>query len=288
MTKLIPSFDFYKTLDGSMSFDFQRLEKSYHEYDSSHAHRHNYFEILFFNNSGGEHEIDFKVVPVTAHAVHLIAPEQIHILRRKRNVTGYVLAFSKDLFINMVQNNDFIETLLFFQLMPSAPVIKLSNTATGQLIDIISQIEKEFVGSHEHKKEMLALLVCQLLLYLKRHNGSEHLQTNINRVTLGFRKLVKEHFRQISSVSQYARMLFITAGHLNDTIKKTTGKTAKEIIDEQKILEAKRLLFHSKQTIKEIAFDLNFEEPSYFNRFFHKHTGLTPLAFRNSTREKYH
>jgi AraC-like DNA-binding protein len=65
------------------------------------------------------------------------------------------------------------------------------------------------------------------------------------------------------------------------------GKTAKQIIDERRVTEAKRLLFWNEHTIKEIAWQLNFEDDGYFNRFFKKHTGHTPAVFQKSIREKY-
>ncbi len=82
-------------------------------------------------------------------------------------------------------------------------------------------------------------------------------------------------------------MLYVTPGHLNDLIKSVTGKTAKQIIDEKRVVEAKRLLFWGKHSVKEIAGHLNFEDDAYFNRFFKKHTGQTPALFQKNNLEKY-
>lgn len=288
MTTPIKSYNFDKALEGGTSFDFQLLEKSYHEYDSSHAHRHNYFEILFFHESGGDHEIDFNVHPVEANSVHLVSPDQIHVLRRGRNVTGYVLAFYADLFLNIGQNLDFIDTFHFFQHSYTAPIVHLEGDSLKQLLDVVEKIREEHTSTHENKTEMLALLVFQLLLLLKRCYPKDNAAPSEGKLTIEFQKLTKQNIHKLSLVSQYANLLCVSAGHLNDTIKRTTGKTAKAIINELKIIEAKRLLFHSKQTIKEIAFHLNFEDASYFNRFFQKQTGVSPLRFRQEIREKYH
>jgi AraC-like DNA-binding protein len=82
-------------------------------------------------------------------------------------------------------------------------------------------------------------------------------------------------------------MLYVTPGHLNDLIKTVTGKTAKQIIDERRIMEAKRLPFWGEHSVKEIAARLNFEDDAYFNRFFKKHTTNTPAQFQRQIREKY-
>lgn len=288
MVNPIPSFDFYKKIEGELSFDFQRLEKSYNDYDANLPHRHNYYEIIFFDNAGGEHEVDFKKLPITAFTAHIISPEQVHVLRRQKNVNGYVISFSPDLFLSISQNIGFIETFPFFLPANSLPTVQFSKNNTKQFLDILSELELEFNSNHLNKKEMLAFLTGQMLLFLKRNYQEPENSNTENNLTIRFRKLVKQHFLNLFSVTDYAGILSVTAGHLNDTVKKASGKTAKGVIDEQRILEAKRLLYHSQFSVKEIAAYLNFEEPSYFNRFFRKHTGTTPVAFRQSIRKKYH
>jgi len=83
-------------------------------------------------------------------------------------------------------------------------------------------------------------------------------------------------------------MLNISAGHLSEVVKEQSGKPAIAHIHERLILETKRLLFHTDQSVKEIAFRLGFEEASYFNRFFKRIVGDTPLTYRNTIREMYH
>src|SRR5258705_11159555 len=94
--KIIPSFDLYKTLGSTLGFEFYKLEEAYNPYDATLPHRHNYYEILYFKESGGNHEIDFTAHPVLASSMHFISPGQVHLLRRDKHVTGYVLSFSKD------------------------------------------------------------------------------------------------------------------------------------------------------------------------------------------------
>ena len=98
---------------------------------------------------------------------------------------------------------------------------------------------------------------------------------------------MEQNFRQMKSVAEYAEILNITSGHLNDTVQKEIGKTTSEIIHERIILEAKRLLYHSPKSVKEIAYELLYDDPSYFARFFKTHTQLTPEQFRKRIREKY-
>jgi AraC family transcriptional regulator, transcriptional activator of pobA len=288
MKKRIPSFDIYKTLGNDASVIFQHLEASYHEYDSNQAHRHNYYEIIYFETSGGEHEIDFITYPIKAHALHLICPDQVHVLRRKANVTGYILAFSSDLLFALSQSKTLNNELLSFESLSASPIMDLSASSKTQLVELMQQLQTECKNKDESRALMLSLLVCQLLILIKRNSSATQLTNKNSRLYLEFKKLVKQHFLKVSAVSEYAKMLCISAGHLNDSIKAASGKNAKALIQEHIELEAKRLLYHSDQTIKEIAFHLNFEDASHFTRSFKKATGSTPLEFRNDTREKYH
>ena len=82
-------------------------------------------------------------------------------------------------------------------------------------------------------------------------------------------------------------MLCISADYLNTLVKKQFGKTPSQMIQERSILEAKRLLLHSKMSCKEVAYALEFNDYSYFVKFFKKEIGISPTKFRKSIAEKY-
>jgi AraC-like DNA-binding protein len=106
---------------------------------------------------------------------------------------------------------------------------------------------------------------------------------SVNSIFTRFLKLVSEHFHTIKKVADYAGMLHVSADHLNRIIKAHSDKTAHELIDEMIIREAKAFLLHSPLSVAEIAYKLEFADPSYFNKFFKKHSACTPLQYRNKT-----
>ena len=97
-----------------------------------------------------------------------------------------------------------------------------------------------------------------------------------------FRRLIDSHYRGLRLPKEYADLLYITPNHLNALCQDLLGKTAGELIRDRTLLEAKRLLTNAKMTATEIAYELNFKDNSYFNRFFKKNAGMTPDDFRKS------
>jgi AraC-like DNA-binding protein len=97
-----------------------------------------------------------------------------------------------------------------------------------------------------------------------------------------FQKLINQQYRTLRLPKEYAELLYITPNHLNALCREMVGKTAGDLIRDRVLLEAKRLLTNADMSITEIAYDLNFEDNSYFNRFFKKQVGKTPDNFRKT------
>ncbi|MBP6334632.1 MAG: helix-turn-helix domain-containing protein [Bacteroidia bacterium] len=292
MTKIIPAFNFTKSIDGNLGFTFTKLEESYSRYNATQPHRHKYYEVLFFNGSGGVHEIDFQVYNIHANSVHFVSPDQVHLLRRESHVSGFVISFSDDFFLETDAGNLFIDTLPFFNNPYVVPVLQLKeNSQITESRHLLDKMQNEFSGPHADQREALQSWMKLFLILSKRIYSGDNKEQKPpvlrSEMTRNFKRLVEKEFRKIKSVSEYAELLNITAGHLSETIQKDIGKTAGEFIHDRLILEAKRLLYHSPKSIKEIATELNFEDPSYFTKFFKTHTENTPEQFRQTFREKY-
>jgi len=97
-----------------------------------------------------------------------------------------------------------------------------------------------------------------------------------------FNKLVDENFIKLSLPKHYAALLYVTPNYLNMTSHKILGKTAGEVIRERKLKEAKRMLANFDLNISQIAYDLNFSDPSHFSKFFKKYTSKSPEYFRRN------
>jgi AraC-like DNA-binding protein len=99
-------------------------------------------------------------------------------------------------------------------------------------------------------------------------------------LTKRYKLLIEQHYLDFGPVRDYAEKLCVTERQLNDALKRTLGKTAGQLVQERMALEAKRLLSNTDLSMAEIAFQLNFEDFSYFCRFFKRHAQATPSEFK--------
>jgi AraC-like DNA-binding protein len=130
---------------------------------------------------------------------------------------------------------------------------------------------------------MIRVLLLQLFILIDNSctsNSNKSAPQQKQILLRGFRRLIDVHYRSIRLPKEYADLLYVTPNHLNALCQDLLGKTAGELIRDRILLEAKRLLTNAKMTGTEIAYDLDFKDNSYFNRFFKKYTGMTPDEFR--------
>jgi len=227
--------------------------------------------------------VDFKQHDVVAPAILFLSPEQVSHLTNHNNIKSIHFAFSKDYIINDVRN-----TLSCWECMFSQIVIPVtSNKDLNELKTYANLIQQEFTQLRHQKDLVIRNLLNAFLITAARLGTCKTkltvMNSSQNKILQQFRTLIDDHFLSKTQVAEYADMIYITPGHLNDTIKTVTGRTAKQVIDEKRITEAKRLLFWGELTVKQIASHLNFEDDAYFNRFFKKHTGQTPALFQRNS-----
>ncbi|NCD71640.1 AraC family transcriptional regulator [Mucilaginibacter agri] len=109
--------------------------------------------------------------------------------------------------------------------------------------------------------------------------------TRFELVTNAFRKSLEQNFKTIKRPAMYAELLNVSVSYLNECVHKTSGRPVSDLIRERVVLEAKRLLYHSAKSVKEIAGELGYDDYSYFTRLFVKAVGVTPLTFRDKNRD---
>ena len=203
---------------------------------------------------------------------------------------GWELYFEADLLANS-KLADEINTYGFFN-YETNEALHLSKKEEGQMDQIFQNINDEYaLPIDQYSKEVILSNIELLLTYSKRFYNRQFITRNeINSsVVSQFEKELKLYFSQadlqesgIPEVRYFAKKLNLSSKYLSDMLKTLTGKTTKEHIQSQLFEKAKYLLLGTDKSISEIAYQLGFEYPQYFSRFFKERIGETPKEYRNS------
>ena len=273
----------YPLLDANgklASFRFEQWGRKEQNYDYEKPHRHNFNEVLVFHKGGGTHDIDFTTYQAQTHSIHFVASDNVHLVLRNKDSSGCSLLFANDYF-----NNELITQLPFSKTNPILKLDKGDFTLINQLIDNIKIEYSDRLAGYEAiiQAHMQAFMLHLLRVYRKQYPEQGEKSTKPELVTR-FIQLMQQHYSDHFSVEQYAEKLNISAKHLIELCKTHTGKTPLQYIKEYTIAEAKKLLFHTQLSVKEIAYQLNFDDPANFSKYFKAATNYTPVEYREGIR----
>ena len=264
-------------------FSIRKVEDILRGKDLQHGlHRHNFFFILFLRTGKGLHEIDFETHPVTDKCVFLLRPGQVHQLQLKAGATGYLLEFDTEFYHPANKSS-----ALRLQKASSKAHCQLETGRFEKLNTLLTMIFDEYLYKEDGYRDAIRASLEIFYIELVRQsldpkstsiNGGFYTQDRFDE----FVNLLETHFITHKQVSQYTGLMNLSSYQLNEITKTAVGKTASALIDEYILLEAKRYLLATHDQVKEIADHLGYEDPSYFIRFFKKHTGLSPETFRKN------
>lgn len=246
-------------------------------------HRHDYFTVVIALKANGEHIIDFESYTLEGGQVYFINPGQVHQIIEHEQSIGYAITFSYDFLAHNNISLQFIENLNLFQHFGEAPPLI---PAEKELASIKEWCEKLVVVNSSEQTFKYESLGALLKLILIECNNLCTIAPDSESMTTGssllqqYKSLLNAHYQEWHGVSDYAGALHVSADHLNRVIKQLTGKKAKEHIQNRITLAAKRLIYFSDLSTKELAFELGFSEPANFSAFFKKCTGMSPSEFK--------
>lgn len=277
-------------LNSSFPFAMTRFEKMETLAEANYPHRHDCYEVLYIREGEGTHVIDFEPYPIQSHTFYFLSKDQIHFWQLKKPLKGYALLFPEEFLefptSNTIRTHDFS----FFHHVGQAPSLTVGPEQFAKMNGLFEDMEQEFYNENERSLTVLRAYIHILLTKLHRLYRVKHPEEHPGASSFlvrQFNKLVAEHFLAEHSVQDYAGRIGVSASHLRDTVKEVTGYAPGHLIRQKLVLEAKRLLTHSDGTVSEIGYRLNFEDSSYFGRFFKRETGMSPAAFRKKIREQY-
>ena len=249
-------------------------------------HRHSFYHLLFFSEGGGKHTIDFNHFDVKPYQIYFMVPGQVHSWDFDGHVDGYVVNFSSSFFQSFLLKSEYVSSFSFFNGITLESVIDLQDSVQQP---VLSLFEKLIAESQQHtvlKDDMLRVLLLQIFIMIQQSISSNKQRSTpfqANPILTNFQKLIEKNYLEIRLPSEYAELLNITPNHLNALCKEHLGTQAGEVIRDRVVLEAKRLLVNLGLSVSEIAYKLNFNDNSYFTKFFKKEAGMSPEVFRRKS-----
>lgn len=287
---LLPLFHLYGDPPDDQAFDFIHVEtivsrSSAHDW-LIRAHRHrDLFQILLIETGGGDMTFEAATVSFEAPCAFLVSPNVVHGFRFTPHVTnGWIVSFTEDVAAAMGEPAG--ETVAKLKSIAAEPYIPLHNADDVRgLSDLCGHLHRESFLAREGYRLAMRALLALIAVGVGRFAASRARSGNITLSSADatvetLRRLVEENFRTQRQIAFYADMLAMTADRLNEHVKRATGVTVGHLIRRRVLTEAKRELVFTSRPIHDIAYDLEFTDPSHFARFFRKQTGMTPHDFR--------
>jgi AraC family transcriptional regulator, transcriptional activator of pobA len=249
-------------------------------------HKHTFYHLVLFTKGGGKHSIDFKTFDVTPYQIYFMIPGQVHSWNFEGDVDGYVIHFTLPFFQSFLLKNEYLEQFSFFSGLTDDAVIQIQPSLQQDIINLFEGIITESENPARMGMDMIRTLLLQVFILLNRTNtDNKEQQLPAYNYTLlkTFQKLIEKKFATLKLPKDYAELLYITPNHLNAICNDLLGISAGEVIRNRILLEAKRLLINLDLSVAEIGYRLNFNDNSYFTKFFKKYAGSTPEEFRKKT-----
>ena len=252
-------------------------------------HRINFYIIMYITHGNGIHFIDFQPYKFDEGSIILVSKGQVHAFDFSNVRDGFLILFTDEFLSKNLIHSDILSLHKLYNYHLHKPVMCSEETKGLGFKNIINEISKEYDLSDDFaREELLRLLLKIVLLKMERFKHGlipEKINSEYILAFTAFKNHLENHFKKTRNAKDYAQMMHISYKHLNEICKRITGNTVKRFIDKFVILEIKRHLATTGFSVKELTYELGFDEPTNFVKFFFKHTQKTPSKFKQSLKK---
>lgn len=203
------------------------------------------------------------------------------------DIRGFYCHFDSNLLTKRWQKQDLENEFPFMKFL-GYPLSPLDDEALNKVYPLLERLESEYKNSRSDSGDIFRIYLLALFTELKRsmpadsRSSSDRMDTAALRLTQLYKNALSQYIYEKQAVSDYAELLHISPNHLNKCVKMVAGQSARDLLDEMILLEAKVLLSQSDLSVSEIAYRIGKQDPSNFGRFFKSKTGKTPKAYRQA------
>lgn len=248
------------------------------------SQRLHFYLVICITEGEGRHFVDFKEYRYRQGDVFFVAPGQIQQFEVMPGTEGVLLLFTPAFLKRDAADLSFLHQAHIFDITIANAMISPQDVAREELQFLVQAMLTEFNRPRDWFSEnMLRKYLSLFLFYCERQKRLQdpgHGTCGLSAEYYHFKQLVEQHFKNQRSVEFYANEMAVPTKRLTRITKALVGQTAKELIHNRVTLEIKRLLAHSNKSVKEIAAELEFDEPTNLVKYFKKQTGQSPLWFK--------
>lgn len=243
------------------------------------AHRLNFYQILIFTKGRGVHEVDFEKIAYSENTVIPVAMGQVQRFSDNDQADGYALLFKPDFIIKGDMDYQYLYDYSIFT-HSIKPISNIANKEVYSLLQemIIEQNKDDLFDTSDYQRNLLKNFLIQL-----ERNKRQRVDIVCNDsfdLYIRFKKIVEEKISYKLRVGDICDELNVTAKQLNAAIKLFVSANAKQFIEDRLVLEIKRLLGYTTLSIKEIAFEIGFEDPTNFTKYFKNRVNMLPTEYQ--------
>lgn len=242
------------------------------------------YAIIWFKAGKGKYFVDFKEYHFQADTLIVISQNQdLSFEFSPEDHDFYIFTFPEDLVASSEQKVQELLSFCIREHFQGKQILRLSGNDTRYLEELTQQLNNILNNWEGALKRESSYHFFQLFLVYCAHLTTDQVLDQTlahDKVVSQFTSLLEQDFKNTHKVSHYTDNLNLTYNSLARFTGQYCGKSPKEIITERLVLEIKRRLASTTQPVKEIAYDLGFDEPTNLVKFFKKNTATTPTAFR--------
>ena len=247
-----------------------------------HSIEQNNYSIYWIQEGSGTYNIDFEQYSFTDNVLFFLSPGQVFTVDSEQIKTAYKLTFKRDFYCIQTHDAEVACNGILFNNIYETPFVKPCEKDTQKLNYILENLIEEFQQNETAQYDMLQAYLKQFIINSVRIKKENHVikEDTETRLFKDFSLLVEQNFKTMHSVTEYANRLGLSPKSITKHFQKLGAKTPSDFIKNRILLEAKRQLIYTDKTVKEVAFDLGFNDPAYFTRFFTKAISKSPLQFK--------
>ncbi len=284
------------SLTGGFEIDhLQEIVKSGHGESLFLPHTHTFYEIVWFQDGGGTHTIDFVEYPIKPNTFFFISPGQVHQFDRS-NTNGTVFKFLPEFLSDEYTTEDIFLKYSIFNAIDTPPFKIIDDEYklfSLHRMEGALEREQQRLNDFGHHRFMQSLVRIMLIIFERHENDTNTIThgkalpeltvtNNVHNHFIRFRQELEDNYRKLHNVKDYAELLGVGTKYLTTIVKECSHRTPLQLINDRILLEAKRQLRYSNKMVKEIAFDLGYDDPSYFVKQFKRQMGMLPTEFRGN------